>query len=106
MVILKRITSSTLMETLVATVLIIIIFMITSMLLNSIFVNSSKRNNNKISTRLHQLQYQFGNGKIPIPYYQEEGEWEISVIHENDQGLGHIIFKATNITSQISLKQT
>lgn len=94
------------METLVATVLIVIIFMITSMLLNSIFVNSTKRSNNDIGTRIKQLQYQFSNGKISVPYNEEVGEWEIAVFREKEQGLEHIVFKATNITSQKSLEQT
>lgn len=106
MAVLKKIGASTLMETLVATVLIVIIFTVASMLLNSIFANSIKGNNSEIGTRLHRLQYRYINGKFPVPYYEETGEWEITVFRENGQGQGHIVFRATHIKDKKSLEQT
>src|SRR5690606_4226789 len=71
--------ASTLMETLVATVLIVVVFMMASMTLNSLFANTIAQNDDEIRQELLYLQYRYGHGRLPLPYYGEIGPWSIEV---------------------------
>lgn len=90
------------METMVATVLIVIIFMMTSMVLNSLFSNSLQQNNN-ITERLYQLQYQYQHKVFIVPYSEDFEGWEILVSQEVKEGVEHVLFKAINIQSKKTL---
>jgi peptidoglycan hydrolase CwlO-like protein len=79
MAILKKIKSSTLMETLVATVLIVVIFMISSMILNNVFANSINNDKRAIDTRLHELMYLASHDKLQLPYYGNFKLWDIDL---------------------------
>jgi predicted PurR-regulated permease PerM len=94
-----RVKASTLMETLVATVLIVIIFMSASMILNNIFSNSIKNNTRDIDTYLSELQYLEENNKLQLPYQEEFGKWQISIVEykENDKRI--IEFEASNLAT-------
>ncbi|WP_442845047.1 hypothetical protein [Leeuwenhoekiella sp. H156] len=76
---LKKVRSSTLIETLVATVLILIIFVISSMILNSLFRNHVTANTNDIEMRLNTLEYQLNSGQLDLPYMESYKDWEISL---------------------------
>ncbi|OWW23502.1 hypothetical protein B4Q04_20090 [Zobellia sp. OII3] len=105
MVVLKRIQSSTLMETLVATVLIVVIFMISSMLMNSLFASSIKQSNTKISERLHELEYQYQNRRIVLPYYEELDAWEISVVPKKKERTNIIIYRGIHTISNKTIER-
>lgn len=90
------------METMVATVLIVIIFMMTSMVLNSLFSNSLQQNNN-ITERLYQLQYQYQHKIFSVPYSEDFEGWEVSVSQEANNGVEYVLFKAINIQSKKTL---
>lgn len=79
MVILKKLKASTLMETMVATVLIVVIFMFSSLILNSLFSAQVKGNLQPIKSHLDQLEYQYVNQKINLPYYEEWKTWDITI---------------------------
>lgn len=79
MAVLTKIKASTLMETMVATVLIVVIFMFSSLILNSLFSAQVKGNLQPIKSHLHQLEYQYTNQKINLPYYEEWKTWEITI---------------------------
>ncbi|TXN36125.1 hypothetical protein FVB32_16335 [Flagellimonas hymeniacidonis] len=79
MVVLKKLKASTLMETMVATVLIVVIFMFSSLILNSLFSAQVKGNLQPIKSHLHQLEYQYINQKINLPYYEEWKTWDITI---------------------------
>ncbi len=71
------------METMVATVLIIILFLMASMILNSVFASSIKNNIQNVSARINELEYQYQNGFIALPYFETFNDWEISFELEN-----------------------
>lgn len=96
MVVLKRIKSSTLMETLVATVLIVIIFMISSLLLNNILSNTIKGRSHHIMERLQQLKYEYSHTAFKAPYYEDLNDWELSITATVEKGMDIVIFKAEN----------
>lgn len=96
MAVLKKIKASTLMETLVATVLIVVVFMIASMILNNLFTNNIKNNTRNINAHLNELQYQYKNDKITLPYHDDYKTWEVTIEFQNTKGQNIIQFEAIN----------
>lgn len=92
----KRIKASTLMETLVATVLIVIIFMISSMLLNNLLFNNMRQNTELAQERLHVLEYQYKNGGIQLPYYEDFEPWEIKISKGDQKNKNSVMLLAEN----------
>ena len=105
MVVLKKIKASTLMETLVATVLIVVVFMLASVILNNLFSNTIKGNTADIDNYLSELEYQYMNNKIELPFFDDFKAWEI-IIQSNDQTEEQqVILEAVNsVTKQIITK--
>jgi len=105
MVVLKKIKASTLMETLVATVLIVVVFMLASVILNNLFSNTIKSNTAEIDNYLSELEYQYMNDKIELPFFDDFKTWEIT-IQSNDQAEEQqVILEAVNSdTKQIITK--
>lgn len=85
MVILKKVKASTLMETLVATVIILIIFIISSLILNNVFGNLVSNDLQPIKTKMLELEYGYKNGKLQLPYQEDNGEWLYSLQKMNDK---------------------
>jgi len=79
MVVLKKIRASTLMETLVATVLIIVIFTMASLVMNSLLGTSVSANTQPIRERMQELEYQYKNALISVPYIEDWKGYEITV---------------------------
>ena len=102
MVILKKISGSTLMETLVSTVLIMIIFMITSMLLNNLFSNSVKYNTSDVETYLNEIEYLYINNKIPSSFQEDYKQWFVTLEQENTS----TIILATNKETKKEITRT
>lgn len=100
MAVLKKIKASTLMETLVATVLIVIVFMMASMTLNSLFVNTVAGNTNEVTQELLFLQYQYENGQLELPYFDELGDWKIIVEEQEWKSNGKINFSAEHLSTK------
>ncbi|ALM08810.1 hypothetical protein SB49_14155 [Sediminicola sp. YIK13] len=100
MALLKKIKASTLMETMVATVLIVVIFMIASMLLNSLFRSSIIGNTQALQERMVALEYQYKNGLIAVPHYEEWNTWEINIRKGDEEEFGYIVFKAIENETQ------
>ncbi|MDC6364013.1 MULTISPECIES: hypothetical protein [Flavobacteriaceae] len=96
MALLKRVKSSTLMETLVATVLIVVVFMVASMVLNSVFVGNASRNDDEVRQELMKLQYLHDHDKLVVPYYDELGLWSLEVKKETGKSVDQMIFSAVH----------
>ncbi|WP_435624311.1 hypothetical protein [Flagellimonas sp.] len=79
MAVLRKITASTLMETMVATVLIVVIFMFSSLILNTVFESRIKNTVLPIRSHLNKLEYLYANHKIEIPYNQTWEGWNITI---------------------------
>lgn len=102
MVVLKKIRGSTLMETLVASVLIVVVFMISSMILNNLFNNSIKNNTIGIETYLNELEYQYKNEKISIPYYDDFHTWNITITPFKEYDKSYVLFEAINEETKLN----
>ena len=84
------------METLVATVLIVVIFMLSSMILNNMFSNTIKNNTSEVETYLNELEYQYQNNNIELPYQDEFSKWQITIESVKENNQQNIEFEATN----------
>jgi len=93
----KKVKSSTLMETLVATVLIVIVFMIASMVLNTLFASSINQNDNQIRQELLQLQYKYEHELLQLPYSDELNQWNITVTQQDFNNRSEVLFLATQM---------
>ena len=106
MAVLRKLKSSTLMETLVATVLIVMLFMISSMLLNSLFSNSLQSRYGAVDQHLLQLQYQYQNGAIALPYTETLDSWEIHIYKEMQSQRTSVVFELRDAMNQKHLSKT
>mgnify|MGYP006205788141 CR=1 FL=1 len=79
MVILRKVKSATLIETLIATVLIVIVFLLSAMIINSIFFNTFHQKKDIVVNRLDELEYNCINNSIRLPYQEEYENWTIQI---------------------------
>ena len=79
MVILRKVKSATLIETLIATVLIVIVFLLSAMIINSIFFNTFHQKIDVVVNRLDELEYNCINNSIRLPYQEEYENWTIQI---------------------------
>jgi len=103
MVELKKIKSSTLMETLIATVLIVIVFVLSSMILNNVFSNSINNNTQSIESHLNELHYLYTNNKLILPYQEALEKWQITIDEFQENGNYMVEFEAVNTTTNKSI---
>lgn len=94
MVILKKIKSATLIETLIATVLIVVVFLMASMIINTIFFNTFHQKKELVMNRLDELEYEYINKSIELPFSEEIENWNIEIIKLNQSDV--VEFKAKN----------
>jgi len=109
MVILKtfffnKIKSSTLIETLVASVIIIVIFTIASLTLNNVFSTTIKSNTDRVQNRMNALEYLFLNEKIKYPYQEDFENWEIQLVKSKQNKDSFFVLEAKQL-NLASIKQ-
>ncbi|WP_350292617.1 hypothetical protein [uncultured Croceitalea sp.] len=111
MVILKKIRSATLMETMVSTVLLVVIFMVASLVMNALIAAKSNGDTQPVKERMLELEYQYVSEKLVVPYFEEWENWEIEIVQQNQQGREYVYFKASkpdtkkNITSILTARE-
>ncbi|MEM9143558.1 MAG: hypothetical protein AAGA86_11265 [Bacteroidota bacterium] len=101
----KRITASTLMETLVATVLIVIIFMVSSMVLNNLLKGKGHDRREALRERIHVLEYQYKNGALVLPYWEDFGPWQITIAPASGAASGWAVLIAAHIETGKTLTE-
>lgn len=106
MVVLKKVTASSLMETLVATVLIVIIFMVSSMVLNNIITSNIKNNTDVLDTRLTKLEYQYRNGAFELPYQEDFDDWYISFSKDLVENREIVFVEAMHAKSEVMITKS
>lgn len=79
MVVLKKIKSATLVETIIATVLIMVLFLMASMIINNLFFNTFHQKKELLLNRLDELEYNYINNSIKLPYKEEIDNWDIEI---------------------------
>lgn len=97
MVILRKVKSATLIETLIATVLIVIVFLLSAMIINSIFFNTFHQKKDVVVNRLDELEYNCINNSIILPYQEEYENWIIQI--DKKKNVKELKIIATNKTT-------
>jgi len=73
-----RIKSSTIVETLVASVIIVVIFSIASLTLNNVFKTSILSDTSGLENHVDKIIYMSKNNKLELPYYKSFEGWELT----------------------------
>lgn len=79
MVILKKVRSATLVETMVASVIIVIVFLIASLSVNNIFRGTINSDDSALRNRVQELTYFVQYEKINLPFYEDTPLWDIAI---------------------------
>lgn len=74
-----KISGSTLLETIVATVLILVIFAVSSLVINSVFKGALKGDTSEVRNRINLLEYQIINDRLELPHSEDFRSWEIEL---------------------------
>lgn len=85
MVILKKIRSATLVETMVASVIIVIVFVVASLSVNNIFKGVINSDDSALRNRINELTYFIQNKKIKVPFYEETAPWDIAIEKQEEE---------------------
>ncbi|NGX85376.1 hypothetical protein G3A46_13720 [Aequorivita sp. KMM 9714] len=93
MVILKKVRSATLVETMVASVIIVIVFVIASLSLNNIFRGTINSDDSALRNRINELTYYVDNEKIKVPFYEDTVLWDIAVEKRDDGTVMEVLNK-------------
>ncbi|GGI57736.1 hypothetical protein [Winogradskyella haliclonae] len=105
MAILKKIKAATLMETLVATVLIVVVFVMASLILNNTFSNLIRSKKHQVHNYIYELEYQYLNNKMSLPYSTEYNKWDISIYSDANIS-GEIKIIAINKDTKKQIEKT
>lgn len=103
MVILKKVRSATLVETMVASVIIVIVFLIASLSVNNIFRGTINADDSALRNRIKELTYFVQNSKIEIPYYEESLLWDIVIENRGGENSMEVINKKNGKEIRINL---
>lgn len=102
MVVLKKVKASSLNEVLVATIIIVVVFGIAMGILSNLLKNISVRDTYNQNSVVNELMYQYQSKKLKVPYYFNDGKYDIAVVKEENTGIDWISFevrsKRTNKT--------
>lgn len=79
MALLKKVRSSTILETLVASSILLAVFVIGTMSINNIFLSTLKNENHELKTHLSELEYLIIHKNLALPFYEDTDGWDISI---------------------------
>ena len=105
MVVLKKVKSATLIETLVATILIVVVFLLASLVINNLFFNTFHQKKEVAETRLNELEYLYIQQEIVLPYHEEVQNWDIFITKE----IGvkpYVLIVASNKVTKKEIRRT
>lgn len=105
MVILKKVRSSTLVETMVASVIIIIVFLIASLSINNIFRGTINSDDTALRNRINELTYFVNNEKVKIPFYEDTPLWDIVAEKREEETVIEILNKKNGKEKRIKLSE-
>ena len=103
MVVLKRIMSSSLIETLIASVIIITVFMIASISFINIFSNELRAKDDRLQSRIREIKYYAKYDQLNYPFYEERKYWIISGVNNISEVEFLVKNKRTNSEKKIKI---
>ncbi len=105
MVILKKVRSATLVETMVASVIIVIVFLIASLSLNNIFRGTINSDDSALQNRINELTYFVNNEKIKAPFYEDTALWDIGIEIQGGEKVIEVLNKKNGKEVRIKLAE-
>ncbi len=102
----KKITASTLVETLVASVIIIVIFAIASLTLNNVLSSTVKSDTHSIDNHLNKLSYLYLHQKIKANYQESFEDYTISVSREVEGEKTFVVLSAVKNEASANVNST
>lgn len=78
MALLKKIRSSTVLETVIASAIVLVVFTVSSLTLNNIFLGTVRTADNGLRNRLREVEYLCLHAQLGLPYFERAERWEIS----------------------------
>lgn len=94
------------METLVATVLLIVIFMVSSLTVNHLFGSTATYDTRSAATYLHELEYRYRNGMLPLPYAEAYHDWNINIYSHIQHNTVCVTLEATHTQTRKTITET
>lgn len=104
MVILKKIRSATLVETMVASVIIVIVFVVASLSVNNIFRGTINSDDSALRNRVNELTYFIQNKKIKVPFYEETALWDIAIEKQGEKTVMEVSNKKNGTEETIKIE--
>ena len=93
MVVLKKIRSATLMETLTAVLIVVVVFLVASASLQNIYGAEVKNNDDVFRNRIKELKYLANNGKLSYPFLEDTKAWNIYLQQADEEVILTAVWK-------------
>lgn len=100
-----KVKSSSLIETVVATVIIIVVFTIASLTLTTVMSGITKSNTFKVQNRLDFLFYKIDNEQLELPYEENYDQFTLELFPLDEEDIKSVILKATHKEGKVKLEQ-
>lgn len=98
----RKLSGSTLMETMVSTVLLVVIFMVSSMILSNLFQNQLQIEKQQVQHRMEVLAYQYRNDQLHPAHSEEINDWRIWV--DTKSTIPLLLAKSSKSEEQMSIE--
>ena len=103
MAVLKKIKSSSLIESLTASIIVVLVFMVASFSFNNVLMNTVRTDEFSLNTHLRELRYLMLHDKLTFPFYEEGQYWVIRSEDIENQTLLMVLNKRSNKTYTIAV---
>lgn len=100
-----KVKSSSLIETVVATVIIIVVFTIASLTITNVMRGITKSNTFKVQSRLDFLFYKLDNEELTLPYEEDYEMFTIELFSLEEDDIKSVVLKATHKEGKVTLEQ-
>lgn len=98
----RKLSGSTLMETMVSTVLLVVIFMVSSMILSNLFQNHLQIERQQVQHRMEVLAYQYRHDQLHPTHSEEINHWRIWV--DTKSTIPLLLAKSSDNEEQMSIE--
>ena len=91
-----KVSASSLVETIVATVIIMIVFGIAMNSMLGVVKQTTENSTHKIDSKLQKLSYEYQNNVLKVPNTIEIPQWSIVIKEQQEGKLTFVVFRATH----------
>jgi predicted PurR-regulated permease PerM len=102
----KKISASSIIETLVASAIIILIFTIATVTLNTTLGNVIENDTQEVEKKITEISYQSRHEKIKIPDKIDTKNWLIQLTKEAQNNINFLVFEAIHKRTKKKIVKT